>query len=75
MIERIADGKFCICVNACHTPARQRFTIAHELGHYIIDWRALSIAVPKGTKIMASMGTPTLARYRKTKRISSLGAF
>ncbi|WP_091524618.1 ImmA/IrrE family metallo-endopeptidase [Aerobium aerolatum] len=36
MIGRIADGRFCIVVNANQTPARQRFTIVHELGHYML---------------------------------------
>ena len=33
-IER-ADGSYRIVVNANHAPTRQRFTAAHELGHYI----------------------------------------
>lgn len=33
-IERI-DGSYRIVVNANHAPTRQRFTAAHELGHYI----------------------------------------
>lgn len=36
MIERVADGRFRIVVNANHAPTRQRFTIAHELGHYML---------------------------------------
>lgn len=30
------DGKWIICVNENHNIKRQRFTIAHELGHYIL---------------------------------------
>lgn len=33
-IER-RDGGYRIAVNANHAPTRQRFTAAHELGHYI----------------------------------------
>lgn len=33
-IER-TDGTYRIVVNANHAPTRQRFTAAHELGHYI----------------------------------------
>jgi Zn-dependent peptidase ImmA (M78 family) len=29
------DNKWIIKVNNCHNPKRQRFTIAHELGHYV----------------------------------------
>jgi Zn-dependent peptidase ImmA (M78 family) len=34
-IERKADGSYRIVVNAFHSETRQRFTAAHELGHYI----------------------------------------
>lgn len=30
------DGKYIIAVNADHSTVRQRFTIAHELGHYVL---------------------------------------
>lgn len=33
-IER-TDGSYRIVVNANHAPTRQRFTAAHELGHFI----------------------------------------
>lgn len=33
-IER-ANGSYRIVVNSNHAPTRQRFTAAHELGHYI----------------------------------------
>ena len=29
------DGKYIITVNKSHHPNRKRFTIAHEIGHYI----------------------------------------
>lgn len=36
MLERLKDGSgYCITINASDPPTRQRFTIAHELGHYI----------------------------------------
>ena len=34
-IERRDDGGYRIVVNALHPETRQRFTAAHELGHYI----------------------------------------
>lgn len=34
-IERQDDGSYRIAVNSNHAPTRQRFTAAHELGHYI----------------------------------------
>lgn len=30
------DGKWIICVNKNHNTKRQRFTLAHELGHYFL---------------------------------------
>ncbi len=30
------NGRFIIGINSTHTPERQRFTIAHELGHYVL---------------------------------------
>jgi Zn-dependent peptidase ImmA (M78 family) len=33
MLRRQPDGRHVIGVNAMHSEARQRFTIAHELGH------------------------------------------
>lgn len=34
-IERVAEDKYRITVNAEDAKTRQRFTIAHELGHYL----------------------------------------
>lgn len=34
-IERRPNGAYAIVVNAFHSTPRQRFTAAHELGHYI----------------------------------------
>lgn len=34
-LERINDDVYKIIVNASHSEVRKRFTIAHELGHYI----------------------------------------
>lgn len=35
-LYRSEDGKTFIAVNSNHLPARQRFTIAHELGHFFL---------------------------------------
>ncbi|MDO8295022.1 MAG: ImmA/IrrE family metallo-endopeptidase [Caulobacter sp.] len=34
-LKRVSGDVFEINVNALHPPTRQRFTIAHELGHYL----------------------------------------
>lgn len=35
-LEKQSDGSFCITVNVFHHPNRQRFTIAHEIGHFVL---------------------------------------
>lgn len=35
-IERLSDGRYRITVNANESRVRQRFTAAHELGHYLL---------------------------------------
>ena len=35
------DGRFVIYVNALHPKSRQLFTIAHEIGHYILHKKQL----------------------------------
>lgn len=34
-IERRVDGSYRVAINSGHSRVRQRFTAAHELGHYI----------------------------------------
>jgi predicted transcriptional regulator len=34
-LEHLGNGRYIIYVNAHHAQTRQRFTIAHELGHYL----------------------------------------
>lgn len=50
----INDGIPIIGVNALHHPNRQRFTIAHELGHYMLHRSMLSneVHVDKQFKIL-----------------------
>ena len=36
MIKREDDGSYAIYVNSEHHPNRQRFTIAHEIGHFLL---------------------------------------
>jgi Zn-dependent peptidase ImmA (M78 family) len=41
----LRDGKPVIGVNANHHPNRQRFTIAHELGHIVLHGKRLEAAI------------------------------
>ena len=36
MVHRRPDGSGVIGVNSTHSPTRQRFTIAHEIGHFLL---------------------------------------
>ncbi|MHB8394339.1 MAG: ImmA/IrrE family metallo-endopeptidase [Candidatus Dormibacteria bacterium] len=36
ILVRLDDGTAAIAVNSSHAPARQRFTIAHEIGHLLL---------------------------------------
>jgi Zn-dependent peptidase ImmA (M78 family) len=36
LIQNVGDDRFEISVNARHSDTRQRFTVAHELGHYVL---------------------------------------
>ena len=36
MVHRNRDGSAVIGINSCHSPQRQRFTIAHEIGHLLL---------------------------------------
>lgn len=38
----IENGKAVIGYNPMHAPVRQRFTIAHEIGHYVLHVKELS---------------------------------
>ncbi|WP_054177112.1 ImmA/IrrE family metallo-endopeptidase [Citrobacter sp. CtB7.12] len=36
MLQKNTEGRWIISVNSLHHPKRQRFTLAHELGHYFL---------------------------------------
>lgn len=41
----LEDGRGMIGVNASHAPTRQRFTVAHELGHYVLHRDQLPVFI------------------------------
>ncbi|WP_417452897.1 ImmA/IrrE family metallo-endopeptidase [Kiloniella sp.] len=45
MIERNADGTYTVSVNEDQHPNRQRFTIAHELGHFVLHKKLIGDGV------------------------------
>ena len=61
-IERTADG-WRLIVNAEHSRSRQRFTIAHELGHFVLHATALGDGTNDTRKYRA---TPAARAYNHT---------
>ena len=45
MLERVSDGVYKCTYNASHPPTRQRFTVAHELGHYMLHRKLIGDGV------------------------------
>lgn len=43
-IERTADGSFLITLNSRHGPNRKRFTLAHEIAHYVLHRSMIGVA-------------------------------
>jgi Zn-dependent peptidase ImmA (M78 family) len=44
-LAHIRNGVAIVGINALHSPVRQRFTLAHELGHVRLHWSILERAV------------------------------
>lgn len=62
VIERVNGDKFRILVNATHPHTRQRFTIAHELGHYMLHRHLIG----EGIADNRAYRSDHKARYRNT---------
>jgi Zn-dependent peptidase ImmA (M78 family) len=56
----VAQGKGTIGVNSAHAHARQRFSIAHEIGHFILHQTKASLFIDK-----------TYTVYRRDERSST----
>ena len=54
----IRDGRGLIGVNAAQVPTRQRFSIAHEVGHFLLHPRAMQVFIDK------QFTRPYLAAFR-----------
>ena len=44
----VGDGSGTIGVNQAHPPVRQRFTVAHEIGHYVMHRASSDLFIDKG---------------------------
>lgn len=45
------DGRAVIGVNAAHAPTRQRFTVAHEIGHFVLHKGASALHVDRSISL------------------------
>jgi Zn-dependent peptidase ImmA (M78 family) len=65
------DGDYVIRVNANHPATRQRFTIAHELGHYILHKNLLGKGVNDNkayrTTQQSKFFNPNIGSYQETE--------
>jgi Zn-dependent peptidase ImmA (M78 family) len=43
MLYRAENGRVVLGVNSAHAPVRQRFTVAHELGHFLLHRDTLHV--------------------------------
>lgn len=60
-VLNISDGKYSILVNKDHHENRKRFTLAHELGHYVLH-KPTSIHVDKMSFYRSPLSSTALDR-------------
>jgi Zn-dependent peptidase ImmA (M78 family) len=58
MIAKVADGAV-VGVNSLHPRTRQRFTIAHEIGHFVLH--SFDVHIDTGFRVKKRDGTSSLA--------------
>lgn len=56
-LKRLPDGKFEITVNSSNSVNRQRFTAAHELGHFVLHRHLLGNGVSDNTAYRSVSGS------------------
>ncbi|PZX03190.1 uncharacterized protein DUF955 [Celeribacter halophilus] len=62
-IKKIAENRFEIGVNSKHHPNRQRFSMAHEYGHYLLH-RGKIHEMPEGEQILHRNGDRNRVEYQ-----------
>lgn len=67
----VRDDKAVISVNQSHDPHRQRFSVAHSLGHYLLHRNTASIFIDLSA---SPGGEGPLARKLRRKKVQELGA-
>lgn len=61
-LVRGGDSGYAIFVNATHAPVRQRFTIAHEIAHYILHRSYIGDGIVEDALLRADGFTNSLER-------------
>lgn len=64
------DGKFCITINSQHHQNRQRFTAAHEIGHYILHNHLIGNGIEDNKVFRAHSGqilNPSITQKHETE--------
>ncbi|MBL7837215.1 MAG: ImmA/IrrE family metallo-endopeptidase [Bacteroidetes bacterium] len=68
------DSEMRIAINSEHNILRQRFTIAHELGHYVLHRNEESLFIDKGEKVMYRDLKSTSGEYRREREANAFAA-
>lgn len=62
MLENKGNDRFVITANAAHPQTRRRFTVAHELGHYMLHRHLIGKGVDDNKAYRSTIG----GRYHNT---------
>lgn len=73
----VDDGRGVIGVNAAHAPTRQRFTIAHEIAHYVLHRDQLPVFIDKGLRQYLAVfrdGSSSTGEHRREREANGFAA-
>jgi Zn-dependent peptidase ImmA (M78 family) len=73
----VEDGRGVIGVNAAHAPTRQRFTIAHEIAHYVLHRDQLPVFIDKGLRQYLAVfrdGSSSTGEHRREREANGFAA-
>ena len=66
-IKKLSDNKYKIIVNSTHPVNRRRFTVAHEIGHFLFDADVLDKNQICDEKLFRSSGCSNVDQDRETR--------
>ena len=70
----MTEGLPVITYNKLHKPKRQRFTIAHEIGHFILHSKEQPISIDKVPKVMFRNSASSSGEILKEREANSFAA-